>query len=79
MTTRARPATAPGEIDPRCIYTVGELKRRLRWGRVSWRKARRDGLRVLRAGRSRYVRGSDLIDYLEATGKVETVEEVYQQ
>ena len=69
----ARPSTAPGEIFPDALYTASELKRRLRWGRVSWRRARREGLRVLKAGRCRYVRGRDAIEYLERTGGEEVL------
>ena len=73
MTTPAARRATAGVVFPDALYRPDALRRALGWGRVSWRRARRDGLRVLRCGRSRYVKGADVVAYLEATGQVETV------
>jgi hypothetical protein len=47
------------------VYTLDELQARLRLGHWALRQARRDGLTVIRIGRRGYVRGSDVMTYLD--------------
>jgi len=58
--------TAPGVIDPMQAYTTAELRKRFGWGPRSLSMAKRDGLRVLRRGNTRVVRGSDFIEWLDS-------------
>lgn len=52
------------------MYSLDELLARMRWTQSSYRAARRRGLRVLGHGKQRYVRGRDLIRFLD--GQVAT-------
>lgn len=54
----------PAVIEPDVLYHKAELMARLRWKQHAWRTARKQGLRVLRAGGRVYVRGQDVIDHL---------------
>jgi len=65
------PKPSAGVILPDGLYHIAELKRILRWGRVSFAKARRAGLVILQLGRCSYVRGRDAIAYVEAHAKEE--------
>jgi hypothetical protein len=47
------------------VYTLDEIRRRLRLGQAALRTARRGGLIVRQIGRCRFVLGKDLISYLE--------------
>ena len=64
------PAQVPGLIGGTDLYTIGEIKRRL--GISSWAMwwARRNGLKVYKIDRRRYVLGKDYIDYVEVAGKL---------
>lgn len=64
MANRLQQDAVPGVIAPTNLYHVDELLARLKWSKHAWRTARRQGLRVLRAGGRAYVLGSDLITYL---------------
>ncbi len=64
MTRHVDNNTPPGVVAPTDLYHVDELLARLKWSKHAWRTARRQGLRVLRAGGRAYVLGSDLIAYL---------------
>lgn len=48
------------------IYSLDELLARMRWTQSSYRSARRRGLRVLGHGKQRYVRGRDIIRFLDS-------------
>lgn len=48
------------------IYALDELLARMRWTQSSYRSARRRGLRVLGHGKHRYVRGRDIIRFLDS-------------
>ncbi len=65
------PKPAVGAVFPDGLYHVAELRRILRWGRVSFTKAKRNGLPVLRLGRCSYCRGGDVIAYIEGHATVE--------
>lgn len=58
-------STSNGVIEAGAVYTLAELKKRA--GVADWwlRSARRNGLRVIRAGNRGYVRGEDFIGYLD--------------
>lgn len=64
----AASSTSNGVIEAGAVYTLQELKRRA--GVAEWwlRTARRNGLRVIRAGNRGYVRGEDFIGYLDKLG-----------
>ena len=53
-----------GVINTAEIYPRDEFLARMRWGKHAWRTAKRNGLRVLRAGGRVYVLGSDVAEYL---------------
>lgn len=63
-------ATAVGEINPNCVYTLAEAKARTGWGDWAFRSARRRGLIVRRVGSRHYVSGRDLIAFIDQTGEV---------
>ncbi len=53
-----------GEIRPESLYTLQRAKIVLGWGDVAMRTARRAGLPILYLGRGGFVRGQDIIDYV---------------
>lgn len=55
-----------GEITPDALYTFTEIKRRCGIGGDALRRWRKDGLRVRYFGRHGYVRGEDIIAFIEA-------------
>ena len=55
-----------GIIDPRLMYTAAAVKQSCRWGEWAFRQNKRKGLRVLTVGKSQFVRGADLIEFVEA-------------
>jgi hypothetical protein len=56
---------APGFIEPANLYTLDEVRARLGWKEQAFRTARRQGLRILRHGNRGFVRGSEIIRFLE--------------
>ena len=62
--TPSRP-DAPGLIAVDCLYTLAEIRQRLKLGQHAMRQARRAGLRVRRIGRRRYVLGRDVLEFLQ--------------
>lgn len=63
--------TIVGEILPATLYTLSRAQEISGLGASSFREARRKGLRVLYIGRTAFVRGSDLIGYIEANATAE--------
>ncbi len=60
-----RPAApTPGAIDPDVVYRADEAKLRMGWRDAAFRAACHAGLKVHRAGKRLYVRGSDLIAFV---------------
>jgi len=57
-----------GELRPETVYTLSKAKFVTSWGDASFRSARRNGLRVIYLGRQAFVKGSDLIAYIEKNG-----------
>jgi hypothetical protein len=57
---------APGQISADSLYTLAEVKQRLKLGNYALRQARRAGLQVRRIGRRAYVLGRDLIQFVES-------------
>lgn len=72
---RKQQRSAPGVIDPTQLYCLEEFLARMQWGKHAWRTARRNGLRVLRAGGRAYVLGSDAVGYLARVGDDDTVDQ----
>lgn len=60
---------APGVIEPGRLYVATEARARLRMGMTTWRQLVRRGLRVVRVGNQRYVRGDDLLNLFAALGE----------
>jgi hypothetical protein len=58
-----RPDTS---IDPARLYRSDEIAARMGWRPSGWRAARRAGLRAMRYGKRFFVKGSDLIAFVEA-------------
>ena len=56
----------PGAVIDDATYTLPELKARLGWSEQAFRTARRQGLRVHRAGRQGFVTGRDFREFLES-------------
>jgi len=65
-TTVADLSNAPGIIAADSLYTLAEIKERLKLGDHALRMARKSGLKVRRIGRRAYVLGRDLISYAES-------------
>ncbi len=55
----------PGVIVESAIYTLAEVESRLRLGKWAMRAARRKGLRTVKIGRRQYVRGVDLVAFVD--------------
>ncbi len=62
-------ATDQGVIDPQKIYTFKAVKRILDVGQSWIRQAVKDGLVVIRRGRSGFVKGEELVAFIERTAK----------
>jgi hypothetical protein len=60
--TRWSPNQPPGFIVPEALYTIEEVKARLRMGDAVWRQFRRKGAKTIRLGRRDYILGSAVID-----------------
>ena len=61
----------PGQIGAKDLYTVGEIKRRLGLSAWAMWRARRNGLKVYRIARRRYVLGKDYIAFVESVGRLQ--------
>jgi hypothetical protein len=59
---RTIPDTA---IDPARLYRSDEISARMGWRPSGWRAARRAGLKALRYGKRWFVKGTDLIEFVE--------------
>jgi len=57
---------APGVISAEDLYTLDELKARLRWTDSSLRSARRHGLQLLGFGKRRFAAGSEVLRFLHS-------------
>ncbi len=54
-----------GPIDAHVIYLLSDFMKRSGLGRHAMRQARRKGLRVIRVGSRRFVRGGDFLEWLD--------------
>lgn len=52
-------------IDPSRLYRSDEIATRMGWRPAGWRAARRAGLKALRYGKRFFVKGADLIEFIE--------------
>jgi hypothetical protein len=52
-------------IEPARLYRADEIAARMGWRPSGWRAARRAGLRALRYGKRFFVKGADLIEFIE--------------
>jgi hypothetical protein len=57
-----------GIFDPALLYTAEAVKQLCTWGEWAFRQNRRKGLRTLAVGKTIFVRGSDLIEFVESHG-----------
>lgn len=55
---------APGVISLLEIYSIDEVKSRMRWTDSSLRAARRSGLKLMVCGKRRYVSGTEIARFL---------------
>lgn len=60
--------TARGPIEPGVCYPMQDFRRRVGFGDIAWRDARRNGLRVFYVHRRPFVIGDDFIAYLREHG-----------
>ena len=61
---KMKPKTGPIQKDT--VYPKASFMGRIGWGEFAMRSARRSGLKVIRAGKSVFIRGEDFIDWLES-------------
>ena len=66
--------TPDTSIDPTKLYRADEVAIRIGWRPSGWRAARRSGLRALRHGKHSFVRGSDLIEFVERSNAARDAE-----
>lgn len=52
------------------VYTIQELKVRLRWTDSALRAAKRRGLRLLQCGKRRYASGKEVVRFLESLSPI---------
>lgn len=60
--TRWSANNPPGFIVPEALYTIEEVKARLRMGQAVWRQFRRKGAKTIRFGRRDYITGAAVIE-----------------
>ena len=82
-------ASAPAKLRHRSLYRVrllgsvgadevmpaAELRRRLGWARKAYTRARADGLRVIRYGRTDYCLGVDVLAFFQGRQQAQAVSE----
>lgn len=64
-----RPPVVDTSIDPSKLYRSDELSARMGWRPAGWRAARHAGLKAIRYGKRWFVRGSDVIQFVEEHGE----------
>jgi mannose-6-phosphate isomerase-like protein (cupin superfamily) len=64
----------PGFIVPEALYTIEEVKARLRMGRKAWAQLRHKGLKTIRFGTRDYILGATVIGTLTKIAKEREVE-----
>jgi len=62
---------ASGIVFPGAVYRLDAFLATVGWGRAAMRRARRQGLRVVRDGRTVFVLGDEFIRYLKERNKQE--------
>jgi hypothetical protein len=60
-----QPPDSPGVISVWEVYTLEEARQRLRWTESAARSARRQGLKLMRCGKRRYVTGKEIVRFLK--------------
>jgi hypothetical protein len=60
--TRWSADNPPGFIIPEALYTIDEVKARLRMGNAAWRQLRRKGAKPIRFGQRHYITGAAVIE-----------------
>jgi hypothetical protein len=63
-----------GIILPGAVYRLDAFLATVGWGRAALRRARRNGLRVVRDGRTAFVLGDDFISYLRERNCQEAIQ-----
>jgi hypothetical protein len=64
--SKSPPASTPGVISQWEIYSLDEVKGRLRWTDSALRAARRKGLNVLKCGKRTYISGQEIARFLSS-------------
>ncbi len=54
-----------GEISATAVYTLEEFKRRVGLAEWAFRECKRAGLKCIKIGRRKYIRGSDWLEFLD--------------
>lgn len=57
-----------GLVEPGTLYRLEEVMKRMGWGRHAADQARRRGLKATRFGKRVYVKGSDVLDFIDRVG-----------
>jgi len=55
-----------GQIEPQTLYSLDEFKQVSGMGNWALRQARKAGLKMLKVGNRKYVKGQAFIDFLDA-------------
>lgn len=63
---------ATGQIEPQTLYSLEEFKQVSGMGNWALREARKAGLKMLKIGNRKYVKGQSFIDFLESVNETST-------
>lgn len=55
-----------GQIEPQTLYSLEEFKQVSGMGNWALRQARKAGLKMLKSGNRKFVKGQDFIDFLDS-------------
>jgi len=58
---------AIGQIEPQTLYSLEEFKQVSGMGSWALRSARKAGMKMLKIGNRKYVKGQAFVDFLEST------------
>ncbi|EDL58368.1 hypothetical protein [Gimesia maris] len=61
-----------GQIEPDTLYSLDQFKQVSGMGNWALREARKAGLKMLKIGNRKYVKGQSFIDFLESVNETST-------
>ncbi|TWT48398.1 hypothetical protein Pla111_01640 [Botrimarina hoheduenensis] len=72
MSAQTKRRSEPSMVDPQALYSLPEFKRVTRLGPSFFRRAKAAGveLPMLRAGRCKFIRGRDAIEFIERAAAI---------